>query len=384
MYALRQFTKLLWSAIAWAGIWVWKIAIAPFMLVYWGCLMVARGVRAVAILVYRGARRIILTIKATPGALWRAPLRAYRRLAIARTWVMAKAEYLQGESAKWRALFRTVKAPYSFLRACGLNPQMATSLLIAGTAVGSGVVVNETLFSEPSFARGDSGIFYAPSDVPSFFSESYNTLRVDLGAVAVKSIEITDVSVGTAFTGSTLPSGETTAIDIGGNVLVAPDVSTWLYVGEMVFEKNRCETLTLSDINVHTLNITDNASDGQSLSAGAGTMRNQAILGGHGMASAMSTTGGLYDRVLIQAPTSGVNGQIDSLVISNLYTKGGDCLLSRIKGGTLTIRLNEVGGDSSLTTKAFTVATTVTASVINMNGNVEVVMAVPSTQTIDE
>jgi hypothetical protein len=280
MYALRQFTKLLWSAVAWAALWIWRLAIAPFMLVYWGCLMVARGVRAVAILVYRGARRIILTIKATPGALWRAPLRAYRRLAIARTWVMAKAEYLQGESAKWRALFRTVKAPYSFLRACGLNPQMATSLLIAGTAVGSGVVVNETLFSEPSFARGDSGIFYAPSDVPAFWEPSYNTLRVDLGTVAVKSIEITDVSVGTAFTGSTLPSGETTAIDIGGNVLVAPDVSTWLYVGEMVFEKNRCETLTLSDINVHTLNITDNASDGQSLSAGAGTMRNQAILGG--------------------------------------------------------------------------------------------------------
>ena len=99
MYALRQFTKLLWSAIAWAGIWVWKIAIAPFMLVYWGCLMVARGVRAVAILVYRGARRIILTIKATPGALWRAPLRAYRRLAIARTWVMAKALATAGVSA---------------------------------------------------------------------------------------------------------------------------------------------------------------------------------------------------------------------------------------------------------------------------------------------
>jgi hypothetical protein len=260
-----------------------------------------------------------------------------------------------------------------------LNPQLATSLLIGATAVGGGVVVNETVFSEPSFARGDTGIYSAPSDAPSFFSESYNTLRIDLGTTAVKSIDISDVSVGTAFTGSALPSGATTAIDVGGN----STVGTWLHVGTMVFEKNRCETLTLSNISVHTLNITDNASDGQSLAPGAGSIRNRAILGGHGMASDMTTTGGLYDRVLIQAPTSGVNGQIDSLTISNLYTKGGDCFLDRIKGGTLTVRLNEIGGDSSLATKAFTVATTVTASVVNLTGNVEVVMAVPATQTID-
>ncbi len=328
---------------------------------------------------------LVLAAIATPRLVFiTAPLKAYRRLVQFRNWSLAKVEYLQAESAKWQTTFAILKSPVTLLTKMGFSPQMAVSLLVGTTVVTGGVVVNETVFSEPSFARGDSGIFYAPSDAPAFWEPSYNTLRVDLGAVAVKSIEITDVSVGTAFTGSTLPSGETTAIDIGGNVLIAPDVSTWLYVGEMVFEKNRCETLTMSDISVHTLNIMDNASDGQSLSAGAGTMRNQAILGGHGMASAMSTNGGLYDRVWIQAPTSAVNGKIDSLVISNLYTAGGDCLLSRIKGGTLTIRLNEVGGDSSLTTKAFTVATTVTASVINMNGNVEGVRAVPSTQTIDE
>ena len=378
MYALTALIRLMGEAFAWAGMWIWKLSISPFILLYWGCLMVVRGARAMGILVYRGVRHIALTIKATPAALWRAPMRLYRRLAIARTWVMTKAEYLQGESAKWKALFQTLKAPYSFLRACGMNPQMATSLLIAGTAVGSGVVVNETLLSEPSFANGDSGIFYAPSDAPTFWEPSYNTLRVDLGTTSVKSLVIKDVSVN-SYTGSSLPAGATTTIDVGGN----GDVDTWLHVGEMIFEKNRCETLILNNISVHTLNITDNASDGQSIAPSAGTIRNMAILGGHGMASDMSTAGGLYDRVWIQAPTTGVNGQVDKLTISNLYSKGGACVLSRIKGGTLTIRLNQIGGDSDLATKAFTIATDVTASIINNSGNVEVVQAVPATQTID-
>ena len=101
------------------------------------------------------------------------------------------------------------------------------------------------------------------------------------------------------------------------------------------------------------------------------------------MAQDMSTMGGLYDRVVIEALTSGVNGQIDTLTISNLYTKGGLCPLNRIKAGTVTIRLNVIGGDSDLSTKSFTVMADVTASVINLSDNVEVSMAVPATQTID-
>jgi hypothetical protein len=192
-------------------------------------------------------------------------------------------------------------------------------------------------------------------------------------------VTISDVSVGTAFTGSTLPSGATTTIDVGGS----GTTDTWLEVGTLVFERNRCETLTLSNIKAHTLNVTSNASDGQSLSPVAGTIRNRAVLGGHGMAQDMSTTGGLYDRIVIEAPTASVNGQIDTLTLTNIYTKGGLCRLTRIKAGTVTIHLNLTGGDSDLATKAFTINDDVTASVINLDGNVEVSMAVPATQTID-
>ena len=47
--------------------------------------------------------------------------------------------------------------------------------------------------------------------------------------------------------------------------------------------------------------------------------------------------------------------------------------------GTLTIRLNEIGNGDGFATKEFTVATTVTAQVWNVTGNVEVSIAEPTT-----
>ena len=255
---------------------------------------------------------------------------------------------------------------------------MATSLLIAGTAVGGGVATAQVL-APPSFAAGDPGVYDAPNDAPVVYNESFNTLRISLGTTPVKEILISDVTAGTAFSNSALPSGSSTSIDVGGDA----SVGTWLLVGDLVFERNRCDTLTLKNISTHELTVSHNTSDGQSLSPAAGTIRNRSILGGHGMAQAMSTTGGLYDRIHISPPTSGTNGQVDSLILSNLFTKGGQCRLNRIKAGSVTISLNEVGGDSDLATKAFQVEDTVTASVITLDGNTEEEMAVPATQTMD-
>jgi len=339
-----------------------------------------RGIRWLVRFIVEFCRRVFRAIVATPGLIFvHGPVGIYRRIVRLRNWALAKVEYLQSESAKWKTTFNILKSPYSLLRAFGLSPQMATSLLLAGSVAGGGVVAAEVM-KPPSFAAGDTGIYSAPSDIPTFFSPEYNTLRVDLGTTPVKNLEISSVSIGTAFAGSALPSGATTTIDVGGSI----SASSYLIIGEMEFSKNRCETLELKDINVHTLNIVDNSSDGQSIAptASAG-IRNRAVLGGYVMAQDMSTEGGLYDRILIQAPNSGVNGQVDNLVLSNIYTKGGACVLNRIRGGTLTVKLNEIGGDSSLSTKAFTVATNVKASVINNTGNVEVSMAVPAAQTID-
>jgi hypothetical protein len=109
----------------------------------------------------------------------------------------------------------------------------------------------------------------------------------------------------------------------------------------------------------------------------------RAVIGGHHQAQAMTTMGGTYDRLLIDAPSSSVNGKIQKLVIRNAYSKGGLCYLHRIKAGTLEILSNEIGGDQNLEEKDFTVETSVTGSVITLGDNVEVSMAQPATVTAD-
>jgi len=324
-------------------------------------------------------------IKASPMAILRSPVTTYKRIVRVRNWILEKVEYLQSESAKWKTTFNIIKAPYSLLRAMGFSPQMAASFLIAGSAVGGGVVVNETILSERSFARGDSGTYAAsligedlPLDVPTEYIEGSNTLRIDLGSTPVREITIENVSVGTVFTGSALPSGEQNVVQISGNT-ISGGTNTRLEVGHLIFEKSRCKKLELSDIQAHTILIRGNASDGQSIAPSPGTSRMLAIGGGHQQAEAMVTSGGLYDRIWIQAPTSGVNGRVGTLRLTNLYTKGGLCVLSKMNVGTLEILLNEIGMGDGFSTKEFSVATTVTGANITIEDNVEVTIAEPAT-----
>ena len=324
-------------------------------------------------------------IKSSPMAFLRSPITTYKAIVRFRNWLLAKVEYLQSESAKWKTTFNIAKAPYSLLRTMGFTPQMAASLLIGASAVTGGVVVNETVFAEKSFNRGDAGIYAAsvvgenaPLDVPTSFTDGDNTLRIDLGTTPVREITIENVSVGTVFTGSALPSGETNVVQISGNV-VSGGTNTRLEIGHLIFENSRCKKLTLTDIQAHTLNVVGNASDGQSLAPSPGTSRMRAIGGGHQQADSMVTNGGTYDRIWIQAPTSAVNGKIGTLRLTNLYTKGGDCVLSKMNVGTLDILLNEVGVGDGFATKEFTIGTTVTAANITVTDNVEVTIAEPAT-----
>jgi hypothetical protein len=125
-----------------------------------------------------GAWRFFISI---PGRIIRSPVQTYRAVIRGRDWLMAKVEYLQAESRKWRTAFAIVKSPYSLLRSCGLSPQAAMALLFAGSTVGTGVVVNETVFAQKSFSRGDAGVYNAPLDAPIRYEEGNNTLRIDLG-----------------------------------------------------------------------------------------------------------------------------------------------------------------------------------------------------------
>jgi hypothetical protein len=310
----------------------------------------------------------------------RSPGHTYRRVIFYRDWILAKVEYLQNESAKWKALFTTVKFPYTVLRSFGLSPQLAASLLIGGSVATTGVVAAEVMEGS-SFARGDPGIYTAPLDIPVFASQEFNTLRLDLGTTSVGNITIENVSLGTAYTGSALPSGEGNVIYVGGIPASSNPTfaQTYLEVGTLIIDRWRCERLDISDSEIHNLIISGNVSDGQSISAVAGTPRNRGIGGGN-RADDMTTKGGVYDMLKITSASSGVNGKVDVLRLSNLYSKGGACTIRFVKAGTMQVTLNEVGGDESLATKAFTVATSVIYKSFTNESNVEVSMAVPAVQ----
>ena len=351
--------------------------------------------------------------KAAPMAVVRSPIRAYKKITVWRNWFIAKVEYLNGESAKWKAAFNICKAPYSFLRMMGLSPQMAIGLLAVGSTAGAGVAVNETILSERSFSNGDSGIYSAPSQHPdptleqtmawrqenSGLGKEDNTLRIVLGTTAVREIRIENVTVGTVYTGSAIPSSAhhsaggtaaaATAVLIGGN-LVSGGTDTFLEVGEMLIEKSRCTFMYFDNITAHTINIIGNASDGQSINQTPGTSRMRAIGGGHHQAEAMLTSGGSYDRIHVDSPTTAVNGKIDKLVLSNLYTEGGSCSFDRMKIGTLTIQLNEIGGGGNagvsdgFATKEFKINQSVTAANWNVSDNVEVLIGAPTVTVTNE
>lgn len=311
------------------------------------------------------------------GRLLRAsPLAFYRAMCRRRDWLMAKVDYLNSESGKWRALFATLRLPYSGLRAMGINPQTCVGILVAGGTVGGGVIVNETVFAERSFSRGDSGTYSAPADIPIVYSDENNTLLIRLGSTPIGEITIQDVSVGTAFSGSTLPSGETAAVLVGGVATSTGFTATWLEVGHLIVDRWRCNTFELSDVEVHTLTVRGNASDGQSIGPTPGTPRRRAIGGGN-RADSMVTEGGTYDQIQIIAPNSAVNGKVDVLTLSNLFTKGGACKLSRIKAGKIDILLNETGLGNGYASKEFVIATSTVYSVFVNTDNREVSISPP-------
>ena len=351
------------------------------------------------------------TLKAAPMAVIKSPIKAYRRVAVWRNWVLAKITYLNEESAKWKTTFKIMMSPYSFLRAMGLSPQMAIGLLAVGGTAGTGVVVNETVLADRSFTNGDSGIYAAPAQNPSPTLEQTmawrkenkedNTLRIVLSDTPVREIKIENVSVGTVYNGSAIPSSAhtsaggtaaaATAVLIGGTVVAGENaVPTFLEVGELLIEKSRCTFMYFDNITAHTINVIGNASDGQSINTTPGTSRMRAVGGGHHQAEAMVTSGGSYDRIHIDAPTTAKNGKIDKLTLSNLYTEGGACVFDRMKIGTLTIRLNEIGGGGNagasdgFATKEFKIHESVTAANWNVSDNVEVVTGAPTATLTNE
>ena len=294
------------------------------------------------------------------------PVATYRALGRRRDWLLAKIEYVNAESARWRTVFNVAKAPYTALRYFGLSPQMAIGLLFAGTTAAGGVVVNETVFAERSFAAGDPGVYAAPADIPMSYVEGDNTLLVQLSTVPVGSIVIDSIDVGSAYANSALPSGETNAIEVGGSAAL----SNYLEIGHLIIDRWHCTTFRMEHTEAHTLEISGTVADGLSISPVPGVIRKRAVGGGN-RAENMSVENSTYDQIRITAPINAVNGQVDVLRLSNLATRGGGCLISRVKAGTITVEYLTVGAGDGLATKDMVVATTTAMTIADISDNVE-------------
>ena len=57
--------------------------------------------------------------------------------------------------------------------------------------------------------------------------------------------------------------------------------------------------------------------------------------------------------------------------MSNIFTKGGACILSRIKAGTIDVEYLEVGAGNGFATKEFVIATSTVYKNANILDNVE-------------
>ena len=329
--------------------------------------------------------RSIAGLKKVPMAIVRSPITLYQDIKAFRDWLFNKIEYLNGESAKWRRFFTVMKSPYSMLRAFGLNPQMAVGLLAAGSVTGTAVAVNEIVV-ERSFANGSPGIYAAPSEFPSEDLEKKyawrkdnpddNTLRIVLGTTPVEQINISNVSIGTAYTGSVLPSGKTEAILIEGKA----GTTARLEIGELIFNRNTCKTLALSDINAHKISIKDNIADGLSIAQTlTSTLRNLRVSGGNFMADELKTEGGTYDRIWLDTgDLSSGKAKINKLNLSNIVSTGGSCIIRQADIGELTIQYSQVGHDQNFATKELTISSTVKAANWDVTGNYEVLLTEPT------
>ena len=345
----------------------------------------------------RSIGRLWKGIKATPKAIINTPVNTYRKLRTGRDWLFDKVEYLNSESKKWRVAFNIAKVPYTILTKAGFSPQMAISLLAVGGTVGSGIVVNEVL-ADRTFENGDAGYYSSNNptgniNIPDETLEqarerqdSDNTVRIIVKTVPIQSVIVENLSIGTAYNSSTLPtyaSNTGNALIVEGTNSSTLSIVTYLEVGELIFEENICDKLILRDIETHSIELVGNAADGLSISQTVGTGRQRAIIGGHFQSKSLRTEYGLFDFFHLSADTNGKNGKIGKLHIKNVVSKGGACLLNRIKADTVKIHKNYVGADSNLATKDLVVEGTVSAVHWTAEDNIEMSISPPAAQPLN-
>ena len=346
-----------------------RLITAPFRLAY-------KGIKKSVIGVWRGFMGTLRAIIATPRMIFTLPGKTYRGLKKLRDKVLSIVQYLESETGKWIMIWKFVKAPYSLLRAVGLNPQSAMAVIGIAT-VGTTTAVAVEALEPPKFSDAIAGEFYAPNDIPIFTDERFNTLLVTVSSTPLDSLIVSSTSLGTIYGGS-LPQGATTSVDISGTS------ANRLTIGELTLDRLRCKQLKLSEINVNTLRVTSNIADGISFATSAGSglqTRSRNIIGGNHSAAILEQAGGTYDRFVVQVANGITDASIGELTLTDTLTRGGLCRLKFIDASVITIKDSIIGSGSGINSKDFVIEDTVMSQNTYLSGNLEMAVAEPIVRT---
>ena len=335
-----------------------RVVTLPFRLLYRAVIATARG------------------IKATPRKILHTPVMIYRGLKKLRDKILSIVQYLESETGKWIMIWKFVKSPYSLLRACGLNVQTSMAVLGLATVGGTTAVAVEAL-EPPKFSDAIPGEFYAPNDIPVFTDDKFNTLLITMSSTPLDSLIVESTSLGTIY-GGALPSGATTAIDIGGTA------ANRLTIANLTIERLRCKQFKLFETNVNTLTVTNNVADGISYAPSAGSgLSNRprsVIMGNHGAAK-LEQSGGTYDRFVVAVKNGELNASIGELILTDTLTRGGLCRISYADIGNLKLDSNIIGDGSGISTKSMVIEDTTTAQHIVLSQNLEMATTEPIART---
>ena len=327
-------------------------------------------------LAYKGIKKTLKIIIATPRAIFLTPYKFYKGLKKIRDKILSIVNYLESETGKWVMLWKFAKAPYSLLRSLGLNPQTAMAVLGVAT-VGTTTAVAVEALEPPKFSDAIPGEYFAPNDIPIFTDERFNTLLVTISSTPLDSLIVKSTSLGTIY-GGALPGSATTAIDIGGTP------ANRLTIADLTIERLRCKQLKIFETNVNRLTVTSNLADGISFASSAGSgLSNRpraVIMGNHGAAK-LEQSGGTYDRFVVAVANGITDASIGELILTDTLTRGGLCRISYADVGNLTIASSIIGSGSGIGSKDFVIEDTTTSQHTTLSQNLEMAIAEPIVRT---
>ena len=154
----------------------------------------------------------------------------------------------------------------------------------------------------------------------------------------------------------------------GGVVLdIYADEGARITVETLTVDGSACPKLTISDSEIHTLEVVDNATDGNSFGYSTTTLAEISVLSTRGM-SYREHTDESFDWAYVDG---GAGGVVKTMALTfNAF--GGECRLSNLQVGTMTISNGRFGDGSGIDgTKTLVFETSTRVNMVTTSGNWE-------------